>query len=102
MNMCLIYKLILLILVFILLIVYDKHKEEFVIDVGNRRYQNDRQGHLGPFSVVDVGDGPDALPAHLAVEGEALLVNELVLFEVLWIEKSFLADRAALVVCFFL
>ena len=60
MNMCLIYKLILLILVFILLIVYDKHKEEFVIDVGNRRYQNDRQGHLGPFSVVDVGDDPDA------------------------------------------
>lgn len=60
MNMCLIYKLILLILVFILLIVYDKHKEGFVMDVGNRRLKHDRQGYLGSFSVVNVGDDPDA------------------------------------------
>ena len=56
MKSCLIFNIILLIVVFILLILFDKNKEKFQPYVGNVRFQNDSQNSLGHFSIVNTDD----------------------------------------------
>ena len=55
-NKCLIFKLVFLILIFIVLIVIDRNKETFAFLVGNSRFQNERPKSLGYFSVVNTND----------------------------------------------